>query len=72
MLMLFMVDFASQQKHSETTLEVLVLSLHGLKVIQRFLVGVLQFEELSAQRPCLLLGSLQLTLRLIKLLLPLR
>jgi hypothetical protein len=69
--MLFMMDFASAKAFRDLTLEVLVLSLHGLQVIQRFLVGVLQFEEFSAQRPCLLLGALQLTLRLLKLLLPL-
>jgi hypothetical protein len=40
-------------------------------MIQRFLIGVLEFEELSAERSGLFLGALQLSLRLLKLLLPL-
>ncbi len=53
------------------TLEVLVLSLHGLKMIQDFFIRVLQFEEFSAQRSRLFLGTFQFTLRLLILLLPL-
>lgn len=53
------------------TLEVLVLPLHGLQMIQRLLIRVLEFEELSAERSGLFLGALQLSLRLLKLLLPL-
>ena len=60
-------DFMSLQ-----TLEVFVLPLHGLHVIQRFLIGVLEFEELSAKRSGLFLGALQLSLSLLILLLPLR
>lgn len=37
------------------TLEVLVLSLEGLQVLQRLLVGILELEELSAERARLLL-----------------
>ena len=53
------------------TLEILVFSFHGLQMIQRFLVGVLQFEKLSAERTSLLLGTFQLSLGLFILLLPL-
>ena len=59
-------DFLSLQ-----TLEVFVLPLHGLQVIQRFLIRVLEFEELSAKRSGLFLGALQLSLSLFILLLPL-
>lgn len=54
------------------TLEDLVFSLQCFKMIQGLLIGVLQFKELSAQGSGLLLGALQLTLRLFILLLPLR
>lgn len=59
--------------HSETwlTLQVFILPLHGLQMIQRFFVGVLQFEEFVAQRSRLLLSALQLRLGLLVLLLPL-
>ena len=53
------------------TLKILVLPFHGFQMIQSFLIRVLQLEKLSAQRPSLLLGALQLTLRLLILLLPL-
>ena len=53
------------------TLEVFVLPLHGLQVIQSLLIGVFEFEELSAKRSGLFLGALQLSLRLLILLLPL-
>ena len=41
-------------------------------MVQRFFIGVFQFEELSAQRPCFLLRALQLTLTLLIFLFPLR
>lgn len=40
-------------------------------MFKRFFVGVLQFEELSAQRPGIFLRALQLCLRLLVLLFPL-
>ena len=58
--------------HSYFTLQILVLSLHGLQLVQRFFIGVLQFEELSAQRPSFFLRTLQLTLTLLIFLFPLR
>lgn len=53
------------------TFQILVLSFHGLKLIQGFLVGILQFEELGAQGPGLLQRSLQLGLALLALGFPL-
>merc|ERR1719347_72206 len=52
-------------------LQVLVLSLQSLQLVQSLFVGVLHFEELCAERTSLLLSSLQLSLALLKLLLPL-
>ena len=60
-----------QVRVSLPTLEVFVLPLHGLQMVQRFFIRVLEFEELSPNRPGLLLGTLQLRLGLLKLLLPL-
>ena len=57
---------------SRFTLQVFVLSLQGLQMINRLLIGVLQFEELSAQTPGFFLRALQFTLRLLILLLPFR
>ena len=53
------------------TLQVLVLSLEGLKVVQSFFIRVLHLEHLSAQRASLFLSSLQLGLALLIFLLPL-
>merc|ERR1719481_2288688 len=52
-------------------LQVLVFTLHGLQLIQSFLIRVLHLEQFSAQRTCLLLSSFKLCLTLLKLLLPL-
>lgn len=54
------------------TLKILIFSLHVLQVIQRFFVCVLEFEELSAERASFFLGTFQLSLGLLILLLPLR
>lgn len=53
------------------TLQVFILSFEDLKVFQCFLVRVLHLEELGAERARLLLGSIQLSLTLLILLLPL-
>ena len=61
-------------KHDDwyITLQVFVLSLQGLQMVKSLLIGVFQFKELSAQRPGFFLRALQLTLRLLILLLPFR
>lgn len=55
----------------QLTLQVLVLSLQSLQLVKSLLIGVLHLEELCAERTSLLLSSLQLSLALLKLLLPL-
>lgn len=52
-------------------MKILVFPFHGLQMIQRFFIRVLQFEKLSAERTSLFLGTFQLSLGLLKLLLPL-
>ena len=52
------------------TLQVLVLTLHGLQVVQRLLVGILHLKHLSAERTSLFLSSFQFCLTLFMLLLP--
>lgn len=54
----------------ELTLEVLVLPSDSLSLVQHLLIGVLHPEDLSAEGARLLLGSLQLSLALLVLLLP--
>ncbi len=56
---------------SELTLQVLVFTLHGLQLIQSFLIRVLHLEQLSAESTSLLLSSLKLCLTLLILLFPL-
>ena len=51
-------------------MEVLVLPLHGLQLVQRLLIGVLQLEHLCAESASLFLSSFQLCLALLVLLLP--
>ena len=52
------------------TFQMLVFSLQSLKVIQRLLIGVLHLEQLSAERPGLLLGGFKLSLSFLILLSP--
>lgn len=52
-------------------MKVLVFAFHGLQMIQRFFVGVLELEQLSAEGTRLFLRTFQLRLRLLVLLLPL-
>lgn len=59
----------SWQTH-ELTLEVLVLPSDSLSLVKHFFIGILHLEDLSAERARLLLGSLQLSLTLLVLLLP--
>ena len=53
-------DILISYKKGAGTLEVLVFPLDSLQVVQAFLIGVLQFEQLRAQTARLFLRGLEL------------
>ena len=59
-------------KTERLTLQVLVLTLQRFQVVQGLLIGILHLKQLCAEGARLLLGGLQLSLRFLVLLLPLR
>lgn len=69
---MFQMNFFKIFDSNIRTLQIFILSFEDLEVLQSFLVRVLHFEELSAERSRLFLWSIQLSLTLLILLLPLR